>query len=138
MKKGVLFICQGNACRSIIAEALAKHHFDGLLRIGSAGVSALGSIPLNTLEVLKEVNVSCEGLYSKDIDEIDTRGFDIIVNLTDFPIDRFIPNGFRGKVVDSYVRDPYGRNLDSYRQTRNAIEQILLDKLPKWLGGPLQ
>lgn len=136
MEKGVLFVCYGNACRSIMAEALAKHHLDGSMRIASAGIAALGSIPLNTLEVLKEASVSCEGLYSKDIDEIDTGEFDIIVNLTDIPIERFIPRGFHGRIIDSYVRDPYGGSLKSYTHTRDTIEQIILEKLPTWLNSP--
>jgi len=135
MGKGVLFVCYGNACRSIMAEALARHHFNGSFKIASAGIAALGSIPPNTLEVLKEVNVSSKGLYSKNIHEIDSKEFNIIVNLTDIPIGRFIRGDFKGKIIDSCVRDPYGGSLDSYRQVRDAIEQILLENLPKWLGG---
>lgn len=136
MSKSVLFVCYGNACRSIMAEALARHHFRESLTIGSAGLAALGEVPQSTLDVLKEARVSCEGLHSKDIDEVDTGRFDIIVNLTEFSIERFIPNGFHGTVIDSYIPDPFGRSLDSYRIARTAIERIILEKLPKWLSEP--
>lgn len=136
MGKGVLFVCYGNACRSIMAEALARDHFDGSLGIASAGIAALGSIPLSTLEVLKEVGVVCDGLYSKGLDEIDISKFDIIVNLTDIPIDRFIPRGFQGRIIKSCVLDPYGKDMDSFRKTRDAIKRLILEKLPVWLNSP--
>ncbi len=133
MGKGVLFVCYGNACRSIMAEAIARHHFSGYINIASAGIAALGRVPETTLEVLKEIDISCEELYSKNIHEIDISCFDIIVNLTDMPIYRLIPDEFQGKIIDIYVRDPYGGNQGLFRQTRDVIEQLVLRKVPTWL-----
>lgn len=136
MEKSVLFVCYGNACRSIMAEALARDRFDGWARIASAGIAALGRIPPNTLEVLEEVNVSREGLTSKDLDQIDVSRFDVIVNLLDIPIERFIPRRFKGRIINRHVRDPYGGDLDAYRQARDAIDRIILAEFPRWLSGP--
>jgi arsenate reductase len=136
MVEGVLFVCYGNACRSIMAEALARHHFDSSLRVASAGIAALGHIPLTTLAVLREVGVSCDGLYSKGLDQLDDGHFNIIVNLTNTPIRRFIPHGIQGKLIDSSVPDPYGSDLDTYRRTREAVSQLIFEELPKWLNGP--
>ena len=74
MKKSVLFVCYGNACRSIMAEALARHHWGEKLEVASAGVSALGYIPEETIKVLDEVGVSTDGLYSKGLNEVDIDG----------------------------------------------------------------
>ncbi|MGV8073961.1 MAG: low molecular weight phosphatase family protein [Syntrophobacteraceae bacterium] len=134
MKKGLLFVCYANACRSIMAEALAKHHCGELFTIASAGIAALHSVPQNTLAVLNEVDVSSEGLYSKGIDEIDTREFDLIVNLADVPIERFISKGLPGRIVAHYVSDPYGRGLNAYRESRDMIERLILRRFPEWLG----
>ncbi len=133
MGKGVLFICYGNACRSIMAEAVARHYFRGSLKIASAGIAALGRIPKNTLEALEEISVSCEELYSKNIDEIDVRYFSVIVNLSGVAIDRFIPIAFQGRIVDAYVQDPYGGSPGLFRQARDKIEQIILREFPRWL-----
>lgn len=134
MGKRVLFVCYGNACRSIMAEALARHHLGDSLLVASAGIAPLGRIPRDTLEVLEEKNVSSESLFSKDLELIDIRRFDLIVNLMDLPIERFIPNGLRSKIRDRYVEDPYGRSLDSYRNARDTIERMVLEELPKWMG----
>lgn len=136
MAQRILFVCYGNACRSIIAEALARHHFDGSLQVASAGIAALGRIPSSTLTVLREVGVSCDGLYSKGLDQIDAGQFDFIVNLTDIPIGWFIPQGIGGRLIDSPVPDPYGSDLDAYRRTREAVAHLILEELPKWLNGP--
>jgi protein-tyrosine-phosphatase len=102
--------------------------------VASAGVEPLGHIPPLTLLVLQERSISCEGLYSKGLDEVDLHRMDLIVNFTGFPILELVPESFRTRIVDSYVPDPYGRGLDSYRLARDVIEQIVLTRLPKWLS----
>ncbi len=37
MKPTIAFICLGNSCRSIMAEALARHHHGSELQAVSAG-----------------------------------------------------------------------------------------------------
>ena len=43
MTKRVLFVCYGNACRSVMAEALARHYWGDKLEVASAGLHSLGS-----------------------------------------------------------------------------------------------
>jgi arsenate reductase (thioredoxin) len=131
--EGVVFICYGNACRSIMAEALARHHWGESLRVASAGIAPLGRIAKGTLEVLAEVNVSCAGLYSKGFSELAHHADDVIVNLTDMSIQDFLPKSIHGRVIEWYVRDPYGESLNSYRQARDTIEWLVTEKLPEWL-----
>lgn len=131
MKNGILFVCYGNACRSIMAEAIAKHHFGDSLKIASAGIAALGSIPPDTLQALQDAGFICEGLRSKGLDAIDAARFDLIVNLTDLPIERFIPRGFRGRIVNRHIPDPYGRGPMAYREARESIRRFILETLPK-------
>ena len=135
MKKSILFVCYGNACRSIMAEALAKHHWGEKLEVASAGVVALGYIPEETKNVLKEVGVSTDGLYSKGLSEVDIDGFDLILDLVLYPLEGMIPPSFEGKVIPWQVRDPFMEGLDSFRQTRNDIEWLVTEKLSEWLDG---
>jgi len=135
MKKSVLFVCYGNACRSIMAEALARYHWGEKLQVASAGVSALGYIPEETKNVLEEVGVSTDGLYSKGLSEVDINGFHLILDLVLFPLEGLIPSSFEGKVISWHVRDPFMEGLDSFRQTRNDIEWLVTEKLSELLDG---
>ena len=134
MIKSVLFVCYGNACRSIMAEALANHHLGVKLEVASAGLSALGYIPGATIEVLREIGIPTHGLYSKGISELEIDGFQLILDLASYPLEDILPPSFTGKVIHWYVRDPFQESLDAFRQTRNAIEWLVTEKLPEWIG----
>lgn len=116
-----------------MAEALTRHHFGESFEVASAGIAPLGHIPENTRSVLEEVGVFWEGLSSKSIDSVILDRFDRIVNLMDIPIQPFIPRRFHHIIIDSYVQDPFGRSLNSYKHARVAIEKLVLSSLPRWL-----
>ena len=135
MNKKILFVCIGNACRSIMAEAITRHYWKGRFEPASAGIHPLGRISEGTLQVLQEINVSADNLRSKGIAELDLSRFDRIINLSEYPLEDFIPWRYRAKVIDWYVRDPYGQSLDAYRRTLDAIEWLVTEKVPEWLGN---
>ena len=135
MKKRVLFVCYGNACRSIMGEALARHHWDNILEAASAGLTALGYVPEETTNVLQEIGVSTRGLYSKGLTEVELDRFDLILDLLEYPLERFMPPSFKGKVIHWYVMDPFAGSLEAFRQTRDAIEWLVTEHLPKWVDG---
>ncbi len=133
-KGAVLFLCWGNACRSIMAEALTRHHWGEEVKVMSAGMGPLGHIPPETLIVLEEIGVSTEGLRSKGLEELKLEAVDLVVNLSGYDPEGYLPPTLEGtRLINWYVRDPYGGSLDSFRQTRNAIEWLVTKKLPQWL-----
>lgn len=134
MTKSILFVCFGNACRSIMAEALAKHYWGDTLKVASAGLSALGYIPEETISVLEEIGVSTAGLYSKGLAEVEIEAFHLILDLALHPLERLIPPSFKGRLIHWHVRDPFQDSLDAFRQTRNAIEWLVTEKIPKWVN----
>jgi arsenate reductase len=133
MLKGVLFICVGNSCRSIMAEALARHYFPDSLQAGSAGTNPLGYIAEETLQVLAELGIATEGLWSKGRSEINFAEFQLIVNLTTYSLDSFLPRAFSGRCMRYPVADPFGGNLAGYRDSRDAIRQFITNTLPQYL-----
>lgn len=135
MKKSVLFVCYGNACRSIMGEALARHHWQDKLEVASAGLSALGYVPEETLSVLEERGVSTRGLYSKGLAEVELDSFDLILDLLEYPLERLMPPSFKGKVIHWHVRDPFAESLDGFRETMDTIEWLVTEQLPKWVDG---
>ena len=65
----VLFLCTGNSARSILGEAILNHVGQGRFQAYSAGSSPKGVVHPMTIEALKKVGISTEGLRSKAWDE---------------------------------------------------------------------
>ncbi len=129
----VLFLCYGNSCRSILAEALARHFWPDSMQACSAGLFPLGHITAHTLEALQEAGVPADGLYSKGLYDIRLDDVDYMINLTDVKVAGLIPASFTGKLISCFVRDPYGRGIDSFRSARDELLRLVRDKLPGML-----
>ncbi|MBI1985126.1 MAG: arsenate reductase ArsC [Rhodospirillales bacterium] len=67
--KNVLFLCTGNSCRSIIAEALLNHLGQGRFRAFSAGSHPAGTVNPKTLQALGRRDIPAPGARSKSWDE---------------------------------------------------------------------
>lgn len=66
----ILFLCTGNSCRSIIAEALFRSMAPAGVTAQSAGSKPAGYVHPRALEALAEAGVSTEGLASKSWDDL--------------------------------------------------------------------
>jgi len=122
----VLFLCIGNACRSQMAEAIARHKAADVIEPSSAGLVPFGMIPSTTLDVLRERGISAEGQNSKPLRSEDMAGADIVINMTG----RLGSAIFTEPVVqfeDWDVGDPYGFNLSVYRAICDQIEARVED-----------
>jgi protein-tyrosine-phosphatase len=108
-----------------MAEALARHHFGERVAAASAGINPLGFVARETLEVLEELGVSTAGLRSKGLEEIEFPKYHLAVNLTDYSLENLLPVTFSGRLLQMPVFDPYGRSLEHYRQTRNALQHLI-------------
>ena len=133
MKRGVLFICIGNSCRSIMAEALARHYWDDLVEAFSAGIYPLGHITPYTLQALSERAISTAGLLSKGFSDIPFDRIQLIVCLTGDSFEHLIPRSFSGEIIRWHVQDPYGQVLSVFRETLETTEWLIRTKLPGWL-----
>jgi arsenate reductase len=63
--QNVLFLCTGNSCRSLMAEALLRHWSDGMLSAFSAGSDPADEPHPVVLEMLEERGISAQGLRCK-------------------------------------------------------------------------
>ena len=121
MKPLITFICLGNSCRSIMAEALALYYYGSEVEAQSAGLNHLGWVAPETLTVLKELHIPTTGLRSKGLGKINLADCRAVINLTAREISRPLPPDFSGRVYHRQIMDPFGLSLDTYRQTRDAL-----------------
>ena len=65
MKRSVLFLCTGNSCRSVLAEATFNALAGPEWRAMSAGSHPTGTVHPRSLALLRREGISTEGLHSK-------------------------------------------------------------------------
>lgn len=132
----VLFVCNLNAIRSPIAEALLKKGHGARIFVDSAGVAPAEEADPFAAEVLREAGVDAAPRAPKSIDEIDdVTSFDLIVALT--PEAREKAEALtRSSATDVEYWDmpdplaaPTGgnreRRLDAYRTLRDQISRLI-------------
>jgi arsenate reductase len=133
----ILFVCVGNSCRSQMAEALANHHGKGRVRAWSAGSRPLGEITPQTCEVMQEKGISLDGHKSKRLDDVAVGDMDVVVRMG-CEVACPVPVGFKGRVIEWNIPDPYGRELSFFRSVRDSIQrQVIallndLDRSAEW------
>jgi protein-tyrosine-phosphatase len=118
-KINVMFVCFGNACRSPMAEAIARKEAGDVIEATSAGLYPLGEIPLHTREALQQNGYSAEGLTSKRIAPDAWKRADVVINLSG----RLRELEFEEyeKVQDWHVEDPYGEDPATYQRILEEI-----------------
>ncbi|WP_191603204.1 metalloregulator ArsR/SmtB family transcription factor [Marinomonas algicola] len=78
----VLFLCSENSARSIMAEALLKHHGKGEFDVFSAGTEP-HSVDTRALSAIEHFGLSTDNLHSKHLDEVARIHFDFVITLCD-------------------------------------------------------
>ena len=78
----ILVICWGNSARSIMAEALIRHHGGADFDVSSAGIEPKGVNPL-TIRVLDEAGLDHTGARSKSVGEFLDQSFDYVITVCD-------------------------------------------------------
>jgi protein-tyrosine-phosphatase len=78
----VLVVCWGNSARSIMAEALLRHHGGADFDVDSAGIEPKGVNPL-TIRALDEAGLDHSWARSKSVDEFLDQAFDFVITVCD-------------------------------------------------------
>jgi protein-tyrosine-phosphatase len=66
----ILFLCTGNSCRSILAEATFNHLAPAGWRAMSAGSRPAGFVHPRSIALLKREGIATTGLHSKSWDDL--------------------------------------------------------------------
>jgi arsenate reductase len=83
MTKNILFLCTGNSCRSIMAEALMNHLGQGRYRAHSAGSRPTGTVHPRALETLARHQIPAGTPQSRSWDDFTDISFDDVVTVCD-------------------------------------------------------
>lgn len=117
----VLFVCVGNACRSPMAEAIARYDAADVMEASSAGLYPLGNIAELTRQTLMKNGYSANGLTSDAITREALDQADVIINITGTPGDQVFDG--RENFEDWLVEDPYGEDPETYQRVFECIRR---------------
>lgn len=140
----ILFVCEGNTCRSPMAEAIFNDRFEALgARAMSAGLRAIGGQKTSegTVEALAEWGIDVEERRARQLRPSMVDAADLIVTMTrpqQAQLHAYYPEA-RDKILSiadftkgQDLKDPFGQPLHVYRRTRDelgTIMQAMFDRL---------
>ena len=140
LKKKVLFICTGNACRSQIADGLLRNLAGDYFEVFSAG-SHPSKVHPASIVVMEEIGIDISTHTSDSIDDYLDKDIDIVVTVCDNANDA-CPI-FPGNVerIHWSIDDPF-RNwnfdlneLSTFRETREEIKSRLIKFIQRYKIG---
>lgn len=133
----ILFLCWSNSCRSQMAEAWARHLWGDRFEVYSAGIVKKDLDPL-AVEVMKEVGIDMAAQYSKTIEQLPHKDFDLVITVCDqaqeacpiFPAKtRLINHSFDDPPRLAEKLQKCQDRLALYRRVRDQIREFV-EKLP--------
>lgn len=135
----VLFVCDGNADRSRIAEALLRNAGGSAFDVNSAGIDPAPVHPL-AIASLREIGIEIDSARSKDLnDYIDTQ-FDYLITLCEQARQSCLEFPRDGHALHWQCDDPAAvegseeHKLEAFRAVRDAIGARLSAWVEELLG----
>ncbi|PTL36156.1 hypothetical protein CLG94_05710 [Candidatus Methylomirabilis limnetica] len=129
-KPSVLFVCKGNTCRSVMAEALTRRRFGDAVQVASAGLRPQPPEDAkNAVETLRvEFNWDTSSHLPRHFRDIDVNSFDYVVAM-----DKYIAKELKGipkeRLLVWNIDDPWDNDMAEYKRCGLIILRYL-SRLP--------
>ena len=126
VKRKVLFLCTGNACRSPMAEGILRYLADERLDVFSAGTHPTQVHPL-AIKVMKEWGVDISHQTSNYVTDFLHKGIDVVITLSDSAQALCPPFHTNAEILRWNIPDPFPgwvddpRYLVRFREVRNLL-----------------
>jgi arsenate reductase (thioredoxin) len=135
----ILFLCTGNSCRSILAEATFNHLAPANMHAMSAGSKPIGEVHSRSIALLKSKGISTDGYFSKSWDNLQIVP-DIVVTVCSNAAGETCP-AYLGTVVRTHwgVEDP-AKAIGTDAEINASFElayRILRQRIEAFLALPL-
>lgn len=104
------------------------------LRCYSSGVAASGQVHPLALKILQEIGLSTEALYSKRIDELPRKDFDLVVTVCDHAKERCPLFQGPAKRLHIGMEDPVAMGMEGFERTVESVTEWLLPAVLEALG----
>ncbi|WP_417450407.1 low molecular weight phosphatase family protein [Kordiimonas sp.] len=135
--KSVLFVCNQNAVRSPMAEALAKRLSKRRIFVESAGLIA-GALDPFTVAVMAEEKIDLSSHKALTVADVDLTAFDVVIALTDESHAHLARQKLKSTESLEHwsIPDPADNEgnrsqiMDSYRLVRDHLECRIADRFP--------
>ncbi|MCU0234580.1 MAG: hypothetical protein MUE90_11205 [Thermoanaerobaculales bacterium] len=133
----LLFICLGNSCRSIMAEAMARSLGGERVAASSAGLAPAGFVAEATLATLAERGHLTTDLRSKGLEAVAGQQFDVVVSLLGARGLDLLPPEIGNRREAWEIPDPFGEDPSVYGQVAARLELLVAGLLAEELGPEL-
>ena len=134
--KKIVFVCTGNTCRSPMAEGILRDLAGDKVSVSSAGIAAgISTASKKSVDAMAEIGIDISGHTSKQLTPDMMAEADLILTMTKAHKMILVMSQpeFKEKIMtlsewaetDEDVSDPYGGDLDKYRNCRDQIKGLI-------------
>jgi arsenate reductase len=115
-----------------MAEGFARTYGSDVLEPASAGLAPAVGVAEPTRKVMLEKNIDISEQFPKGLDEVDLPRFDLVVNMSGYPL----AGPLSATLREWSVRDPIGEKEQVYRQVADQIEGLVMQLILELRRGP--